>query len=110
MPNEKYVVFKVDDFKQAVTELRKRIVYPEDQKLFPELQMLDDAVVIRRQDKFAPPALDAYANAIMTTVETLRDFTNIGNIQEVINDLQKTADFFHEQATLSWETERKLPS
>lgn len=68
---------------------------------------LYDAVVIRRQDVFAPPALDAYANAIQCVVETLKaldgwDGASVGHLEEV-------ADYFHEQACKAWDSQRKLP-
>lgn len=67
-------------------------------------ELVEDAVVIRRQDKFAPPALDAYANAITTVIEA-------GNLALPARQrLQVVADYFHDQAAKSWsEPMRKLP-
>jgi hypothetical protein len=62
-----------------------------------------DAVVIRRQDVFAPPALDAYANAITVVIES-------GCLAiEDRRRLQGVADYFHDQAAKSWSEQRKLP-
>jgi len=88
---------------------------------------LPDAVVIRRQDVFAPPALDAYANAIQCVIEALLRVTSASEIiepnanvpgqedsiyftpREVAKRLQDVADYFHMQASLAYDTERKLP-
>lgn len=67
---------------------------------------VDDAVVIRRQDMFAPPALDCYANAIQTCVEVL---CNGGPPSGKTMQLQQIADYFHDQAAKSWTEQRKLP-
>ena len=66
--------------------------------------LVDDAVVIRRQDVFAAPALDAYANSILTAVELLpRDHPAALRLRAVAN-------FFHLQASKSWQTpNRKIP-
>jgi len=64
---------------------------------------VEDAVVIRRQDKFAPPALDAYANAITMVIEA-------GNLALPSRQrLQSIADYFHDQASKAWTESRKLP-
>ncbi|HET7110129.1 MAG TPA: hypothetical protein VFI41_04615 [Gemmatimonadales bacterium] len=67
---------------------------------------IEDAVVIRRQDIFAPPALDAYANAIQTCVEVLTNGTQPTGRAAM---LQEIADYFHTQAQKSWAEQRKLP-
>lgn len=67
---------------------------------------VEDAVVIRRQDMFAPPALDCYANAIQTCVEVLCNGTKPSGTAE---RLQRIADYFHDQAAKSWAEQRKLP-
>lgn len=66
-------------------------------------ELVEDAVVIRRQDKFAPPALDAYANAITMVIEA-------GNLALPARQrLQQIADYFHDQAAKAWGESRKLP-
>lgn len=67
---------------------------------------VEDAVVIRRQDIFAPPALDAYSNAMQTAIEVL---TNGGAPSGRTENLQKIADYFHDQAAKAWTEQRKLP-
>lgn len=66
---------------------------------------LDDAVVIRRQDVFAAPALDAYANSIQVAL-----MLDPGNEHAI--RLREIADYFSEQAAKSWDNNghpRKLP-
>ena len=81
----KYIVFKRDEFMAEGTAAE-----------------LEDAVVIRRQDIFAPPALDAYANAMTCVIEASAD-------DRMRRQLQPIADYFHDQAAKAWTEERKLP-
>lgn len=69
-------------------------------------ELVDDAVVIRRQDIFAPPALDAYANALQTAIEVL---TNSSAPSGRTAQLQDIADYFSDQAAKSWSEQRRLP-
>lgn len=110
MPSDnKYIVFKLEDFERNAPAIVKYSNLIES--------IVEDAVVIRRQDLFSPPALDAYANAIMATVEVLRgawpenDFTSVNGeeAQRTIVRLIDISDYFHEQAVLAWESKRKLP-
>jgi len=113
--DEKYIVFKNEDFDKFLTELSfissagmgtsERI----NQRVLDIL--IDDAVVIRRQDVFSPPAFDAYANSIMVTIEALkaRGITHDGNSPSVVDRLGSIADYFHAQAAMAWETDRKIP-
>jgi hypothetical protein len=81
-----------------------------------------DAVVIRRQDVFAPPAFDAYSNAIQCVIEALLKLNRGAEIREEKPDrpwdytpdemakrLQDIADYFHAQASIAYDSERKLP-
>lgn len=95
--NGKYVVFKRSDW-----ELHK-----SQPGCMPESLAVEDAVVIRCQDVFAPPALDAYANAISVALELDAACTTEPNPRAT--QLRAIADYFHEQAVLSWDTDRKLP-
>ena len=70
---------------------------------------VDDAVVIRRQDVFAPPALDAYANAIQTSLEILRHSAGVTYEGVDVERLQEVADYFSDQAAKAWTEQRKLP-
>lgn len=101
----KYAVFKAND-----------VHWADDGSAHVALQaVLDDAVVIRLQDAFAPPALDAYANSIITAVEAatvllagLPDDAQ-QTLQAQIKGLRGIADFFSEQAAKSWSVNRHLP-
>lgn len=96
----KYIVFKREEWKEFNPSHSS--LTP---KQFEEMFEIYDAVVIRRQDVFAPPALDAYANAIVTVATVLSQ----EGLTEQAAKLQLVADYFHEQATLAWETKRKMP-
>lgn len=96
----KYLVFKTEEYEAMM-----------DNDLDPRHLALDDAVVIRRQDVFAPPALDCYANAITVTIEGMK-LTDTGTTSanyDTRKSLQDTADYFHEQAAKAWTEQRKLP-
>lgn len=95
----KYIVFKQDEFDRWANSLGEN-----DMERMP--LGLQDAVVIRRQDVFAPPALDAYANAMQTCVEVLCNGSKPTGTAERLQDI---ADYFHDQAAKSWTEQRKLP-
>jgi len=100
--DSKYVVFKRDDYVNWFNSFPERAM-PNG----PGPYALEDAVVIRRQDVFAPPALDAYANSIRVALSMAMPSDEAGI--NIAARLAEIADYFHEQATLSWDTERKLP-
>jgi hypothetical protein len=87
--SDKYITFKRDEFFAEGTALE-----------------IEDAVVIRRQDIFAPPALDAYANAITCVVEVLTNGTVPTGRTLALQDI---ADYFSDQAAKAWTEQRKLP-
>jgi hypothetical protein len=93
MGDNKYIVFKRSEWGQVAGPA----------------QEVEDAVVIRRQDVFAPPALDAYANAIQVVIETLQLDASEPRTFELMGRLQYIADYFHDQAAKSWSEQRKLP-
>lgn len=112
MKDSKYLVWKREEMEKWMSE-RATEGLPS-----PVL----DAVVIRRQDVFAAPAFDAYANAMLCVIEALGkakrgteirdpkpdrpiDFT----ADEVCKRLLEISDYFHMQANLSYDCERKLP-
>lgn len=97
--NEKYVVFKAEEFERFMANLKAghSVVTPAK---------VEDAVVIRRQDEFAPAALEAYANCIMVAVDLAGSVNaNKPNVKR----LREIADYFKEQATIAWDTNRKVP-
>lgn len=78
------------------------------------INQIDDAVVIRKQDVFAPPALDAYANAIQCVIETLKEVgTQLSLVEPDLTlkakTLQGIADYFRVQAEDAYDRKRKLP-
>lgn len=98
-PDEKYIVFKKDEFQEWFETAAN------DSVPFPIPNPVPDAVVIRRQDVFAPPALDCYANSISVALELFPT-----DADDHLHDyLQSVADYFHLNATASWAIDRKLP-
>lgn len=114
--SEKYVVFKVHEFLNFLNKVNSLIDNGwahdggEIHKWMEDI-LIDDAVVIRRQDVFSPPAFDAYANSIMVTIEALkaRGITHEGNNPSMVDRLGGIADYFHAQADMAWDTDRKIP-
>lgn len=106
--DKKYIVFHRDEWerrsKNGLTML--------------EESSIPDAVVIRRQDMAAPPILDAYSNFYQSVHELLvslgegsmESLFDHGALQQRIDKCSELADYFHEQALASWETDRKFPT
>lgn len=93
--DEKYVVIKTEALSDLLDEdiwMYKRILG----------LAVKDAVVIRRQDFFASPALATYANCIALVAVRESD-------PKVKADLVATADYFERQAQLAAEEGYKLP-
>jgi hypothetical protein len=115
MQDQKYVVFKKEDLINFVSE----ILDEEDQSKTFELLLravdawkLEDAVVIRQQDEFAPPALDGYANSITAATRVIRNAQGNGmpvDMWSMVRQLEGIADYFHQAAVESWNTQRKIP-
>jgi len=110
--DEKYVVFKVDEFEKFLDKSNSLIdsgwAYDNgDLSKWVDEILVADAVVIRRQDMFSPPAFDAYANSIMATVETLKVAQSTD--KATIDRLNNIAAYFHAQADRAWDTNRKIP-
>ncbi|HEY7418504.1 MAG TPA: hypothetical protein VH593_25210 [Ktedonobacteraceae bacterium] len=93
--DDKYIVFKRGD----------AISVTDGYTTFKSNSVIDDAVVIRRQDIFAPPAFDAYANSILVALSLDPEAIHSDYGQR----MQEIADYFHEQAVLAWDTNRKIP-
>lgn len=100
MENDKYVVFKREDLDDWLGKFVPSV------DLVPLI--LQDAIVIRRQDIFAGPGLFAYANAIQTALDLMDDITE-GFFDED-GHLQELRDFFWEQAMQASHSEtKKIP-
>lgn len=95
--DSKYVVFKRVDVEPYLVVSGSKLLQ----------KVLDDAVVIREQDVFAPPALDAYANVILAFVEAVESVDTVP--MEETKRLREIADYFHERAVSAWDRDRKLP-
>ena len=102
--DEKYIVFKRDDLGRCFQALLLEV----DQSIVRDIEsrQITDAVVLRKQDVFAPPALDAYANAILTVVEALKV---TGSEPGLVPRLLKISDYFRAQAEDAYDMQRKLP-
>lgn len=97
----KYVVFKTEE----LGEWRQRVgSRGSDVHSMPS--PLDDAVVIRLKDPFAPTALYTYANTIMSLVELMEHWIDPMEHHRMI----EIADYFHQQAVQSQTIkDKKLP-
>ena len=105
----KYFVFKRSEFFEMMGGFLPKgdvdcAPIAQDMVSAAELYRIDDAVVIRRQDIFAPPALDAYANSMRIVLEGM----DPGDMRR--SNLQKVADYFAGEAAEAWlNHDRKLP-
>lgn len=100
---EKYVVFKKEDFDNWADGTRG---YHEDDLL---RHVLDHSVVIRLQDVFAPSALHAYASSIQTAIEIVDNIVHLADGEDVITRMSSIRDYFFEQAQKSEHMKRKVP-
>jgi hypothetical protein len=117
--DDKYVVFKRSEFYEMMgffalppwndadgnligTDIDCAPITAEIERTVNE-RSLSDAVVIRRQDYFASPALASYAASIAIAVRFLED--------EVMKKrLTRIADYFQRQSELAAEEGWKLPT
>lgn len=83
MGDEKYVVFKRETWED----------YLEDVAITPSFDPIEDAVVIRTHDVFAPAGLHAYAHLVHFCIE-LANFP-----AEIEGPLKATRDYFLERAS-----------
>jgi hypothetical protein len=97
---DKYIVFKREDFEPWLYRMNAVDVVPLDGTPVPHA--LPDAVVIRRQDLFAGPALHSYSNNMAMAARMVAE----GDEQKRLLGI---ADYFHEQAVLADAEGWKLP-
>jgi len=113
MKDEKYMVFKRNEFYELMGELALPVgdvdcapVAQNIEKRAKEVS-LQDAVVIRKQDMFAAPALHAYASSIQTVIELLESLAPDPNIKDhgipgmpvgKMARLHEIRDYFFQQA------------
>jgi hypothetical protein len=100
---DKYIVFRRDEFIDLASPQAMNIQTAEVR--FEKLlaQAIPDAVVIRRQDYFASPALNAYASCIAIAARLMEH--DPVKQQELLD----IADYFHQQAELSGDEAWKTP-
>lgn len=108
MDDQKYITFKYEDFGEMLLKIANDGLTAKLGEALNDLASneITDAVVIRLQDEFAPPALDAYANSIRVALEvTKMDGGPIGRAVQ----LQGIADYFSQKAAEAWQMNRKIP-
>jgi hypothetical protein len=95
---DKYIVMKREDLPFALLEAL-------------EDSVLDDAVVIRKQDVFAEAGLRAYASNIICTVEILENLPYASVIvdTDTLDHMMEIADFFNGEADNSRGRTHKIP-
>ena len=107
----KYAVFKISDYEQLtdVATLQRRGISPTQAFRLLHGTLIDDAIVIRRQDVFAAPALYSYANSIIVAVKAIK--ADAGGYNEpLVERLLKIADYFMSEADkAAHENKGKLP-
>ena len=94
--DDKYVTFRRDQFKDWD--------FSSDDPHWSQIE-ITDAIVIRRQDYFASPALAGYASAIAIALKVL----DHPDPEQTKKDLLKVADYFEDQAKLAAEEGWKTP-
>lgn len=107
---DKYVVFKISDWldQREVINRVSNTTNAEDGRVLDgalsalDRARLDDAVVIRRQDLFAAPALHTYAAMMAIAVRLSKASPERDRLHEI-------ADYFHEQAVLADDEGRRIP-
>lgn len=102
--DEKYIVFKREEFEELLKS-RGGMNHATFLQLLDELHrlVLSDAVVIRRQDKFASPCLLTYAAMMSMVADNCTDLL-------LQDELRAIADYFQRQGELAGEEGYKLPT
>lgn len=103
--DEKYLVISRKWLEEQKVYFRRNPNYLQAFDIL-ERGAVPDAVVIRKQDSFAPFALEAYANNIASVVTVAHE---MGLDDPRMDDLKDVADYFHSAAQESYDMVRKLP-
>lgn len=106
---DKYIVFKTEDYHKALDVMGEG---SSEAEVKLSHHILEDAVVIRKQDTFAPAGLFAYYNAIQTALEivdSIEDREESEALAQRLHHLCGIRDYFFEQAQESNALTRKLP-
>ena len=104
--DEKYIVFKRAEWDHFMGQLAD---YAQPGHGLKDPDELPDAVVIRRQDVFAAPALNAYACAIQAGLAVAASAGVSVAADYRMARLSEIADYFHQQAEASAMTNTKVP-
>lgn len=113
MQNDKYLVFKREEFMEFIQELIDRNIDPA--ATTPKtIGALEDAIVIRRQDVFAAPGLYAYAHTIQTFIDAINFsedwYAAMHSRTPDIEKLEQLRDFFAEMAMMAEQyPSKKIP-
>jgi hypothetical protein len=105
--DDKYVVFKRDEFEQWLGTVASPThpTDPDEYERAASALVVDDAVVIRRQDIFAAPMLECYAASISVAADVIQQRGDeVGT-----KGLRKIADYFQRQADEARDTTSKVP-
>jgi hypothetical protein len=100
--DEKYIVFPRDAFKEMMSARAMNFATAVEHQQAVMGLAIGDAVVIRRQDLFAGPALHTYSNSMAMATRMISE----GEEQK---RLMRIADYFHEQAVAADAEGWKLP-
>lgn len=103
--DDKYITFKKQDLMEWLGEMSTLDWSKRESPMFVadiNAMALHDAVVIRRQDKFASPCLLTYASMIGLVGDNHPD-------PKVRADLLDIADYFQRQGELAGDEAYKLP-
>lgn len=105
MADDKYITFRREPFLEMIghwttQDMSRRQVPSVLAEI--EMQAINDAVVIRRQDLFASPCLATYASMISLVASNISD-------KAQAKELQRIADYFEDQANLAAAEGYKLP-
>lgn len=108
--DEKYLVFRRDEMDQWVTDTLAGLSPGEPPK---EIQ---DAVVVRRQDIFAPAVLFGYASQVLGVTDIIGELVveieekeTARELHEMRQELLKVWDYFNTQGQEAMAQRRKLP-
>lgn len=113
---DKYITFHRDDWIKWISDVRSGTEIPGPETEIPGLYEIEDAVVFRGQDVFAPSLFWQYAHTITTHTELIASYAmdDEGNVSPeaalVIADLASKADLFADIAAWAENLEmRKIP-
>lgn len=96
--------YEADDAKYATFKRENALMVTDGYITFKEGDEIPDAVVIRRQDYFASPALSAYADMIAIAIKLLDE--DNGRRAELL----AIADYFRRQSELAADEGWRTPT